>query len=361
MSILEFDHVSHAYDGNAALDDVSFTLNKGEMICLLGPSGCGKTTLLRLAAGLEVLQHGRIGMAGKTIADAGTGLCTAPEKRHIGLCFQDFALFPHLSVMSNIMFGVTGNVAERKRWALDMLAKLGLEGRAEDYPHMLSGGQQQRVALLRALAPGPGVILLDEPFSSLDTNLRAQTREETLALIKTTGSAAMMVTHDAEEAMFMADRILVINKGRIVQTGAPAEIYSRPVSPFAASLFGPVNRLDGVVRNGRAETNLGAFAAPGHSEGAPVQVLIRPEGLTPVPEADPQTSPCTAQIVSAHFLGGVSHLHLCQKGSSELLHIDCQARVPGTFLPRPGANIAFKVDSAYVYVFPKPEGGPVQI
>jgi len=351
MSALTFEHVSHAYDGNAALDDVSFALEKGEMICLLGPSGCGKTTLLRLAAGLEILQHGIIEIEGKTVADAKTRLCTAPEKRHVGLCFQDFALFPHLSVMNNIMFGVAADRAARKNWAHHMLKKLGLAGRAGDYPHMLSGGQQQRVALLRALAPEPGVILLDEPFSSLDTNLRAQTREETLALIKASRSAAMMVTHDAEEAMFMADRILVLNAGRVVQTGTPAQIYSHPASPFVASLFGPVNRLDGIVKDALAQTSLGAFPAPGHSEGAPVQVLIRPEGLTPVPEDDSQASPCTAQIVSAHFLGGVSHLHLRQNGDAELLHIDCQARVPGTFLPAEGSKIAFKVDSAYVYIF----------
>ncbi len=351
MNALGFEHVSHDYGGGRVLDDVSFELGEREVICLLGPSGCGKTTLLRLAAGLEVLQHGRVLIDGKRVADAKTGLCTAPEKRHVGLCFQDFALFPHLDVMSNIMFGVTCEHAQGKQWAHDMLARLGLGGREGAYPHMLSGGEQQRVALLRALAPEPGVVLLDEPFSSLDANLRVQMREETLNLIKSSNSAAMMVTHDAEEAMFMADRILVIDKGRIVQAGTPEQIYTLPQTPFVASMFGQINRLDAVVKGGMALTSLGAFAAPGYAEGAHVHVLIRPEGLRMVAEGDAGAGPCTAQIVSAHFLGGSSHLHLRRSGDEELLHIDCQARVPGTFLPPPGAKISFEVDEAHVHIF----------
>lgn len=352
MSALRFIDVSHAYGGQRAVHEVSFDLARAEMICLLGPSGCGKTTLLRLAAGLELLQQGRIEIGGQAAADSAGGLCLPPDKRQVGLCFQDFALFPHLSVMDNILFGVGSGRAERKAWALDMLERLGLGARHGAYPHMLSGGEQQRIALLRAMAPAPDVLLLDEPFSSLDTNLRTQTREETLNLIKSSGRAAMMVTHDAEEAMFMADRILVMNGGRIVQAGAPARIYSHPADPFVASLFGPVNRLEGRVRAGRVETALGSFAADGHAEGAKVQVLIRPEGLTPVRQEQQDTGPCTAEVVSAHFLGGSSHLHLRRHEGGDLLHIDCQARIPGTYLPPEGARIAFEIDPSSVHIFP---------
>lgn len=352
MTALQFEHVSHAYKGNLAVKDVSFSLARGEMICLLGPSGCGKTSLLRLAAGLEVLRQGRIEIGEQVAADSEAGMFVPPEQRHVGLCFQDFALFPHLSVMDNILFGVREGRSERRKWAQTMLERLRLGERAKAFPHMLSGGEQQRIALLRAVAPAPDVLLLDEPFSSLDTNLRAQTREETLHLIKSTGCASMMVTHDAEEAMFMADRILVMNDGRIVQAGTPAEIYSHPEDPFVASLFGPVNQLDGIVRNGMAETILGTFPAKNHPEGDYVQVLIRPEGLTPVPEDHPEACPCTAEVVSAHFLGGASHLHLRQNRESELVHIDCQARIPGTYLPPAGERIAFRVNEACVHVFP---------
>lgn len=351
MTALLFEDVRHAYSGVAAVRSASFSLARGEMICLLGPSGCGKTTLLRLAAGLEVLQQGRIEIGGQAVADSASGLCLAPEQRHIGLCFQDFALFPHLSVMDNILFGVVHQRADRKVWAGDMLQRLGLGNRGRAYPHMLSGGQQQRIALLRAMAPAPDVLLLDEPFSSLDSNLRAQTREETLHLIKSTGRAAMMVTHDAEEAMFMADRILVMNEGRIVQAGAPDNIYNHPADPFVASLFGPVNKLTGIVRDGMVWTDIGAFAAKNHPEGADVQVLIRPEGLSPVPDDHIDAGQCTAEVVSAHFLGGSSHLHLRRSKGEAMLHIDCQARIPGTYLPPAGSRIAFRVNEACVHVF----------
>ncbi len=352
MNALAFDHVSHAFARQKVLQDVSFSLSGGEMICLLGPSGCGKTTLLRLAAGLEEIQHGRIRLDRHLVADRTTGLNLPPEKRHVGLCFQDFALFPHLNVMDNILFGVRRNRSKRRQWALAMLEMLGLEDRVSAWTHGLSGGEQQRIALLRALAPEPGVILLDEPFSSLDTSLRARLREETLNIIRDAGSATMMVTHDAEEAMFMADRILVMNEGRIVQAGTPARTYTRPVSPFVAALFGPVNCFEGVIRHGKADTPIGSFPAKGMAEGKPVQVLIRPEGLEPVQTDGSGAVTCSTTVVSAHFLGGTSHLHLRLKNDGQRRPVDCQARVPGTFLPETGSKIALGVNLSHVHVFP---------
>ena len=213
MSGLHLNNVSHAFDnGVPVLRGISVFVAPGELVCLLGPSGCGKTTLLRVAAGLEHLQVGQVTIAEQVVAEGRQGRHVATEKRGIGLMFQDYALFPHLTVFENIAFGLVENISQRQQWIEKALRRMGLEAYAGNYPHILSGGQQQRVALLRALAPEPRVLLLDEPFSGLDVTRRADIRAETLNFLKETGVATLMVTHDPEEAMFMADRILVMNE-----------------------------------------------------------------------------------------------------------------------------------------------------
>lgn len=277
MTILSARHISHAFGSNEVLRDVTVEVGKGELVCLLGPSGCGKTTLLRLVAGLERLQKGEIAIAGDTVAAA--NLHVPPERRAVGLMFQDFALFPHLTVIENVAFGLKGETQSHER-ARRMLMTVGMETQADYYPHELSGGQQQRVALARALAPQPRLMLLDEPFSDLDATLRAQVREETVKVLKATGTSTLMVTHDPEEAMGMADRIQVMNRdGRVEQIGPPADLYYHPASAFVAQLFGPANRLDGVVRGGKIETVMGDVEAPGLSDGQKAVVLIRPEAF----------------------------------------------------------------------------------
>ena len=206
MSDLTFEGVSHRYGSVRALDGVDLAAAPGETICLLGPSGCGKTTLLRLAAGLEGIQAGRIAIGGRTVAAAGAHPQVPPEARGVGLVFQDYALFPHLTVMENIRYGLPGSRAEREARARRVLADLGMGDLADRYPHALSGGQQQRVALLRALAPKPRVMLLDEPFSTLDEHLRHEVRMETMNLLAGSDAVTMLVTHDAEEAMLLGDR-----------------------------------------------------------------------------------------------------------------------------------------------------------
>ncbi|MCK4939126.1 MAG: ABC transporter ATP-binding protein, partial [Rhodospirillaceae bacterium] len=228
MSGIEMKRIRHAFGNDMVLDDVSLVSGPGKLTCLLGPSGCGKTTLLRLAAGLENLQQGQIAIQGITVADGASGFSVAPEKRDVGLMFQDYALFPHLNVFENIAFGIEKLNAERRQWIKDSLEQMGLSHHAYSYPHTLSGGQQQRVALLRALAPEPGVLLLDEPFSGLDVTRRAQVREEALTFLKQSGVAVVMVTHDPEEAMFMADHIVIMNEGRVVQAGTPVQTYFHP-------------------------------------------------------------------------------------------------------------------------------------
>ncbi|MBT5013334.1 MAG: ABC transporter ATP-binding protein, partial [Rhodospirillaceae bacterium] len=236
MKGLHIQGLSHSYGDNKVLDNAGLIVPAGELVCMLGPSGCGKSTLLRLAAGLEKVQHGKIIIDDVTVGSADVHL--PPEKRHIGLMFQDYALFPHLNVIDNVTFGLLDMAPDKARLlAMDMLTQVGMAAQSDKFPHMLSGGQQQRVALARALAPEPKLLLLDELFSGLDTNLRETIREETLSVLKNSGVATLMVTHDPEEAMFMADRIKIIGaNGHILQAGRPHEIYYHPTHEFVARL-----------------------------------------------------------------------------------------------------------------------------
>ena len=350
MTALRLTNVSHAFDGNPVVRRLSLVAESGALTCLLGPSGCGKTTVLRLAAGLETLQRGVIAIGERVVADADDGRQVPPEQRGVGLMFQDYALFPHLTVLENITFGLTETSPERLEWVLGALKRMGIEDRAESYPHTLSGGQQQRVALLRALAPRPRVLLLDEPFSGLDVTRRAQVREQTLGLLLETGVTTLMVTHDPEEAMFMADRILVMRDGQIAQAGTPMETYFQPLDAFVAALFGPVNRLNGVVQSGRVETPLGWFDAPGLADGIPAQILIRPEGLELLQNSAGAATSGAVHVASARLIGRSSHLRLCcVAGNGEETHL--HARVPGTFLPERGTPVAVRVDRQRAYVF----------
>jgi iron(III) transport system ATP-binding protein len=275
---LTVERLSHAYGERTVVRDVSLALETAEVHCLVGPSGCGKTTILRLIAGLEPVQGGRIAIDGRLVASPGFGL--PPEARRVGLMFQDYALFPHLRVLDNVAFGLRGvESGERRRRAQDLLAQVGLSALAASYPHMLSGGEQQRVALARALAPGPRLMLLDEPFSSLDASLREQVREDTVALLRASGTPVLMVTHDADEAVRVADRIHVMLDGRILQSGTPAELYAHPANPFVASFFGPLNRFKGWVVAGQVSTPLGSIEVAELSDGTAVDVLIRPEAV----------------------------------------------------------------------------------
>jgi len=348
---LELSDVRHAYAGGPeVIQGVSLAVEPGETACLLGPSGCGKTTLLRLAAGLETLQAGSIRIGERVVAKGG-GIQVPPEARGVGLMFQDYALFPHLTIRANVTFGLAGRPAERLAWVERGLQRIGLAEMADSYPHTLSGGQRQRVALLRALAPEPRVMLLDEPFSGLDVTLRAQVREDTLGLLKETGVATLMVTHDPEEAMLMADRLLVMNDGRIMQAGRPHDVYAKPASAFVAALFGPVNRLTGRVQGGRVETALGAFPAPGLAEGAACQVLIRIEGVRAAPPgAEPPGvgGTVTLNVIDARSLGRASILHLADGDGG----LSVQARIPGVFLPEPGQPVAVWTNPAQTFVFP---------
>ncbi len=285
---LEFDAVEIMLGGRVVLDQFSLTLKPGEIVCLLGESGSGKSTALRVAAGIQPVHGGALRINGQTMSAPGFNI--PPDRRGIGLMFQDFALFPHLTVLQNVLFGLRrlGREAALGQ-ARAALRRVGLIEREGDYPHRLSGGQQQRLALARSLAPRPGVLLLDEPFSSLDARLREQVREETLAVLRETHVTSLIVTHDPEEAMVLGDRVALLRQGRIAQIGTAAEIYRQPVDLNAARFFSPLSEIECVVVQGQASTPLGSIAAPGFAEGSAVTVAIRPAGGARVATLGPGT------------------------------------------------------------------------
>jgi iron(III) transport system ATP-binding protein len=350
---LFLDRVSHEYGALRAVDEVDIEVAAGEVVCLLGPSGCGKSTVLRLSAGLENLQQGRIWMHGDRVGDPDQGLHVPPEQRQVGLVFQDFALFPHLTVGANVAFGLMAMPAgERQARAREALAQVGMLDYLQAYPHALSGGQQQRVALARALAPRPAVLLLDEPFSGLDARLREQIREDTLQVLKSSGIATLMVTHDPEEAMFMADRIYLMRRGRVEQSGHPTELYDRPANAFVASFFSVVNDLPADVTGGHADTPFGRFAAAGLDDGQLAQLIIRPEAVQfSAIGTDAAATAATCVIEEVRFLGAMMQLRVRLTNGP---HRGRQlvARLPGhAGLPRQGDAAAIRLAPAGVFIF----------
>ena len=305
MDGLHIHGVHHAYGDTKVLQGISLTVPAGELVCLLGPSGCGKTTLLRLAAGLERLQAGNIAIDETVVA--GDGVKVLPEHRRVGYMFQDYALFPHLDVTDNIMFGLfRWSGEEAKARTAEVLRQVGLEQHAHKFPHTLSGGQQQRVALARAIAPKPRLVLLDEPFSGLDTNMRVRIREQTLNVLKEAGVATLMVTHDPEEAMYMADRIKVMGEGgNVLQSGRPTEIYYQPVDEYVARLFGPVNEIVTEARGREVKTPFGVVPARDYADGDRVKVLIRPESFSLSNAANGSNSR-RVEVSASHLLGDSS-------------------------------------------------------
>lgn len=341
---LSFEGVSLAFGGIEAVSEVSFELKPGEIVCLLGPSGCGKTTLLRIAAGVERPHAGRVLLDGREVA--GPDTFVPPEKRNVGLMFQDFALFPHLTVIDNVAFGLRAldRVTARNE-ARNALRRVGLAHYEASYPQVLSGGEQQRCALARAIVPRPTVMLMDEPFSGLDQRLREAVRQETLAILKETRASSMLVTHDPVEAMGMADRILLMRQGRLIQQGPPETLYHQPVDADAARFFCDFNELSGRLVDGAAVSPLGRFpTADGFSSGEAL-IMIRPQGIRPAPGL-PEGP--LGHVTRARFLGDAIELMVFFEGLEEPVNV----RVPERDAPRPGDTLRFIVDADHVLVFP---------
>jgi iron(III) transport system ATP-binding protein len=353
---ITFEQLERRYGDRYALHGLSLDIAPGEVVCLLGPSGCGKTTLLRVASGIEKPSAGRVLVNGVEVA--GPTRFVPPEKRGVGLMFQDFALFPHLDVLANVAFGLKSlSGDESRREALAMLERVGLAHMAHAYPHMLSGGQQQRVALARAIVPRPAVVLMDEPFSGLDVQLRDAMQEETLALLNETRATTLIVTHHPEEAMRLGDRIAVMADGRLVQVGSAEDLYAQPSTLFVARLFSEINELPVRVAGGAVDTPIGRVPAPGLAEGAAAVMCVRErtvrltafDGDWMPPPQTPTGRVLAGRVVMHRFLGDVCLCEVAVEGFETRL----KARVPDDeACLAVGTNVAIEIDPTRALVFP---------
>lgn len=338
---LELNAVSVSYGQRCAVNGVSLSLESGAIGCLLGPSGCGKTTLLRAIAGFEELSSGVITLHQKQVSAA--GFTVVPERRHVGMVFQEFALFPHLRVSDNIAFGLQKMAPKQRQLRVDeLLDMIGLADAGRRYPHQLSGGQQQRVALARAIAPRPDVLLLDEPFSSLDAELRGQLAQEVRELLKRDGMTALLVTHDQEEAFAFADFVGVLDAGCLQQWDTPYGIYHRPATRFVAEFVGQGSVIAGQVHNGTLQSSLGVLGKGGLPDGN-VQVLLRPDDL--VYDGD---SPVRLLIVNRAFRGA-EYLYTLLTGKGERVY----CMTPSHFEAGAGDLLPVRLDVQHLVTFPE--------
>ena len=326
-----------------AVDDLTMEVKRGEFFSLLGPSGCGKTTILRLIAGLEVPDRGTIAIGDDVVAG---DVWVQPEKRRVGIVFQDYALFPHMTLFENIAFGLKGctkQILQEK--VIEMLNLVGLKNMVQRYPHELSGGQQQRVALARALAPSPRVMLLDEPFSNLDADLRIELRTETKRILKEKGTTTILVTHDQEEAFSLSDRVGVLNHGRLEQVGPPEEIYHRPAGRFVASFVGRADFLNGRISGNSLISDIGIFKFNSDLElkSGEVDLMIRPDDVDF--NLDPHGD---AIIVDAQFIGA-DVIYKLSLSNGMIIHSIKQS----TNMSVVGSRAKIYVNPAHIIVFSK--------
>ncbi len=336
-----------------AVSDVSLFLEEGEILTLLGPSGCGKTTVLRLIAGFEVPERGRVTIDGHLVA--GAGAWYPPEQRGVGMVFQNYALFPHLTVAENVGFGLhLWPLPLRSARIGEVLRLVDLLALRDRYPHELSGGQQQRIALARALAPGPLVILLDEPFSNLDADMRVQVRQEVRDILRRSKMTALFVTHEQQEAFEISDRMAVMNKGRIEQLDTPENIFHSPGTPFVARFLGQTDLVPGVVRGDRVETELGSFPyftdGGGLPDGMRVEAVIRPADVDVIPSLQG-----TATVRGRRFRGS-DNLYTLILASGTRVH----SAAPWDFVLPLGSKVSVSMEPLRVVVFPVGEGGGVR-
>jgi iron(III) transport system ATP-binding protein len=340
---LTFEGVERRYRTSTALAGVSLDIAPGEVVCLLGPSGCGKTTLLRIASGIEKPSAGRVLIDDFEVA--GPNRFVPPEKRSVGLMFQDFALFPHLSIVDNVAFGLKALPREEaRREALAALERVGLARHAGEFPHTLSGGEQQRVALARAIVPRPAVMLMDEPFSGLDVQLRDRLQEETLRVLREARATSLIVTHAPSEALRLGNRIVVMRQGRIVQLGKAEDLYRHPADLFVARLFSEINEIRMTVAGGALRTPFGSFAVPGLGDGDPAILCIRRRAIR---LAAPGQG-LAGRVLRAQFLGDLYAVEIAAEGFEQPLI----TLVREFEVPEQGADVALTVDPGGVLVFP---------
>src|SRR6056300_337735 len=347
--ILDVKKLSHFFGEKEALTDLNFSIDHNSIVSVLVPLGCGKTTLIRLIAGLEQIQNGEIFLEKSLVANK--NLNVPPEKRSISYVFQDFALFPHMTVLENISFAA-GSKSNKKQ-LIDQVINLSKdENFLYKYPHSLSGGEQQRVALARSIAVQPKLLLLDEPFSDLDINLKREIIDDTLHLINSLESSALVVTHNAEEAMFLSDMIIVMDQGKIVQVGTPHQIYFHPVNQYVASLFGETNIFQTTVQNNQCNTPLGSIEVNNLNDNQIVNVVIRPEAIKLSQEKSPLLNPNTGVVVDSKFLGNSAIIHMTVNDQFNQKH-HIHSKVLGNFLPPAASSVSITLDKSHIFIFPR--------
>ena len=356
-SYLRIANVIKKFGDFTALDDVSIEIDEAEFVCFLGPSGCGKTTLLRAIAGLDIQTHGQIHQAGRDIS------ALPPAERDFGIVFQSYALFPNLTVIRNIAYGLENR--KQPKAAIDkrvreLLEMVGLVGQDDKYPAQLSGGEQQRVALARALATSPGLLLLDEPLSALDARVRVRLRHEIKDLQVSLGVTTIMVTHDQEEALTMADRIVVMNEGVIEQVGTPIEIYRHPATAFVADFIGKMNFADGVV-TGRGQVLLGtvelACETGRMAAGQAVQIAVRPEDIVARGVAPGDPNAFAASVEELEFLGSSLRVDLAGRAlDGQTLTADLSINLMRELALEPGHEVTVRIPPERITLYAAGEG-----
>lgn len=340
---LTFEAVDVSIGGNSILNKLDLSLTPGEIVCLLGESGSGKSTILRVAAGIQPVDAGEVRINEKIVSSPQVQV--PPEQRGIGLMFQDFALFPHLSLLENVAFGLADlGRKQAQQQALTALTRVGLQGREHDFPHMLSGGQQQRLALARTIAPRPGIIMLDEPFSGLDARMRETVRAETLAVLRETHATSLIVTHDPEEAMLLGDRIALLRHGKIVQIDDVAKVYAEPVDLAAARFLSPLSEINAEVKNSMVSTPLGNVATPGRPDGAKVVIGVRAVGALDMLREKPGIP---GRIVTKRRALGVDICEVLVAGIAAPIRVRQRANAQFSV----GDDIFLRLNSEHVLVF----------
>ena len=347
MHALKIENLSHKINNKLILNEINLDLEKDKIACLLGPSGCGKATLLKLIAGLEKVQEGKIFLNNSEVSSPTKHLKT--EKRKIGFLFQDYALFPHLTVEENIKYPINFKNSNYK--IEDIINLIKLPNSLQKYPHELSGGEQQRVALARSIISQPDLLLLDEPFSSLDLNLREEVRDDTLHFLQKSNVSSIIVTHDPFEAMFISNQISIINNsGSIIQTGSPNDLYNNPVNSYVTKFFGETNLFKGKVVNSFVETPIGKIKTSSDFENKDVTVHVRPKGIILSKKPTPVNG-VKGTVMASKMMGSFSFIHISVlNNKNEIVHV--HSHMPANFTPDESSAVEIEIDENQTFIFP---------
>ena len=347
MLAVRINNLSYSMNEKKILNNINLQLEKEKIACILGPSGCGKTTLLKLIAGLSKVQEGEIFLNENLVSSSNIHLKT--EKRKIGFLFQDYALFPHQTVKQNLQFAIKDKSSSHR--VEEIMDVIKLSDSLEKYPHELSGGEQQRVALARSIIAKPDLLLLDEPFSSLDLNLKEEVRDDTLHLLQKSNISVLLVTHDPFEAMFISNQINIMNKnGEIVQSGSPTDLYNLPNSSYVANFFGETNKFQGIVKDTIVETPVGEFKVENSLESKNVDIFIRPEAVKLSKEQTPVNG-IKGTVMASKLMGTYSFIHLSVLSkNNEVVHV--HSHMPPNFLPNQSSAVGIEIDKEQTFIFP---------